>query len=80
MDDFNKRADLNDLAENFQSTSDADKAAVFIRLSPAQRQYYLTNLRAAARDETITSRKRATLWHVERGLTELDRQMSAAKR
>jgi hypothetical protein len=80
MDDFNKRADLNDLAEHFQSTTDADKAAAFVRLSAAQRQNYLFSLRAAARDETISPRKRATLWQVERGLTALDEQMWRAKR
>jgi hypothetical protein len=80
MDDFSKRADLNTLAELFQLTSDADKAAAFMRFSAPQRAAYLTTLRAAARDETITSRKRAALWHVERLLTGLDGQMWAAKR
>ena len=80
MDDFSKRADLNSLAELFQSTSDADKAGAFMQFSAPQREAYLMQLRAAARDEVLSPRKRATLWRVERGLSELDRQMLAAKR
>ena len=80
MHDFNKRADLNTLAEQFQSTTDADKAAQFMRFSAPQRADYLIYLRAAARDEVLSPRKRATMWRVERGLAALDRQMRAVNK
>jgi hypothetical protein len=78
MDDFSKRQDLNYLAEQFQSTSDADKAQQFIRCSAAQRADYLWRLRGAAREDILSPRKRAALWHVERRLTALDAQMRAS--
>ena len=80
MDDFTNRADFNALAEYFQTTTPAEKAAAFMRFTAPQRDAYLAQLRAVVRDEVLSPRKRATLWQVERGLSELDRQMRAAKR
>lgn len=69
------RADLNSFAEFFQSTTDADKADAFVRLSPNQRAEYLYWLRSASRSDEITLKKRATLFNVERQLTALHRRL-----
>lgn len=69
------RADLNSFAEFFQSTTDADKADAFVRLSPNQRTEYLYWLRSASRSDEITLKKRATLFNVERQLTALHRRL-----
>jgi hypothetical protein len=63
-----------------EASNDVEKQRAFIRMNPNDRAAYLYNLRACARDDQITLRKRATLLNVERKLAQADREARNAGR
>jgi hypothetical protein len=72
--------DLHQFIDLMEASPDIEKQRAFIRMNPSDRATYLYNLRACARDEAITLRKRATLLNIERKLATIDRECRGAGR
>jgi len=72
--------DLHQFIDALEATPDIEKQRAFVRMQPNDRASYLYNLRAYARDEAITLRKRATLLNVQRKLEQVDRECRSAGR
>jgi hypothetical protein len=72
--------DLHQFIDLMEASPDVEKQRAFIRMNPNDRATYLYNLRAYARDESITLRKRATLFNIERKLATIDRECRGAGR
>jgi hypothetical protein len=72
--------DLHQFIDALESTPDIEKQRAFIRMASQDRATYLYNLRAYARDEAITLRKRSTLLNVERKLRAVDTECRNAGR
>jgi hypothetical protein len=72
--------DLNNYVDALEATNDADKMRAFVRMAPQDRATYLYHLRAYARSDEISLRRKATLLNVERKLSAIDREAKNAGR